>query len=154
MQFPPLTLLIEPSIIPTPLATSAKGSQRAGKSESAGEGEWNATTGGAACEVIGSGSEICGEEFRQTEGGYTVEYREIQAASTENSRSAQEISGTRTAWPRKCKRILQKSSEKELKTTPASSEQRRGRTGRRKIRAPSRLTLDRVRALNFRRSVK
>ena len=69
--------------------------------------------GGAACEVIGSGSEIGGKEFGQTKGGNTVEYRVTQAASTENSRSVHEKSGIRTAGPRKCKRISQKSSEKE-----------------------------------------
>ena len=95
-------------------------SERARVRESAGEGQGNAATGGAACEGIDSGSEICGKEFGQTEGGYTVEYRAIEAASTENSRSAKENSGIRTAWPRKCKRISQNSSEKESKTTPAS----------------------------------
>ena len=69
--------------------------------------------GGVASKVIDSGSKICGKEFGQTKGGYTVEYSGTQAASTENSRSAKENLRIRTVR-------LRKSSEKELKTTPAS----------------------------------
>ena len=95
-------------------------SERARVRESAGEGQGNGATGGAACEGIDSGSEICGKEFGQTKGGYTVEYSGTQAASTKNSRSAKENSRIRTTWLRKCKRISRRSSEKESKTTPAS----------------------------------
>ena len=44
-------------------------SERARVRESAGEGQVNASTGGAACEFIGSGSEIGGKELGQMDKG-------------------------------------------------------------------------------------